>query len=93
MGYTHLVYVKLIICVAKMFVIISRPCLLRLRVANLHDNSKFNTATIVNKVYLEYNFPQEKTTNCARGHACARLLVFQNFTWPIYSKLRKKSYD
>ena len=45
--------VKHVICVAKMFVITSRTCVFlppQKCVANLHDNSKSNTAAIVNKV-------------------------------------------
>ena len=41
--------VKQIICVAKMFVIISRTCVVC--VANLHDKGKSNMAVIVNKFY------------------------------------------
>ena len=46
--------VKKIICVAKMFVITSRTCVvcpLRKCVDYLHDNSKSTMAAIVNKVY------------------------------------------
>ena len=45
--------VKQIICVAKMFVITSRTCVVcpQKCVANLHDKGKSNMAAIVNKVY------------------------------------------
>ena len=44
---------KQIICVAKMFVITARTCVVCPLRSVLHDNSKPNMAAIVNKVYSD----------------------------------------